>query len=87
MQGRLCLQSACVLFLKIAEKYSTENVIETEVKLVSWLSNSSQKTVKYFIKTKMVYCVMKIIWTQKWKLLSVVKIKGKKRVVDGVFLW
>ena len=35
----------------------------------------------------MVYCVMKKIWTQKWKLLSVVKIKGKKRVVDGVFLW
>ena len=29
---------------------------------------------------------MKIIWAQKWKLLPVAKIKGKKSVSDGVLL-
>ena len=39
-----------------------------------------------FIKTKMLHAAMKTIWAQKWKLLPVAKIKGKKRALDGVLL-
>ena len=67
LQGHFHLQSTCVIIIKIVEKHSTKSVIETESKLISWLSNSSQKIVKCFIKTKMVHAVMKIIWAQKWK--------------------
>ena len=41
-----------MIFLKITEKHSTKSVIETEVKLMSWLSNISLKKSKIFHKDK-----------------------------------
>ena len=48
---------------------------------MSWLSDIQ------FIKTKMLHAAMKTIWAQKWKLLPVAKIKGKKRALDGVLFF